>query len=601
MVYLLLLFVTGAILVRYVYKFTSIVTLPASGDYVELLKNAMVSNDETTNTNIETQFMQFIANLGIQSLNAQTGVGYFYLPKIGSVYVLSEQPLINQLYAEQNKANFSQLRFFNTLALILGPNNLMSSPLSSAAHSRIRTSIYERNEKFIPHTRAVVTDFFQKYAMENKAQSLSAMMDALSRRVLLSNYFDECLVDFFEKHYEPQLSKDLLASIFQLEELSTEKHKSILELRNKLFKFSCDLLLLPEIKNKIFAKNTWLNYLLQVRIEENPALLNKLFSLNISNSPENLQAADWEILLHYAINKQDTDELSALVRDVVCESFFIPLLGFDATATMLITSLRIAIQDPRIKAIVTQEIKQLSASNPSLSLLGTNGSYKLSYMEAIILEGLRLSPPAPIIPEIVTNTFYINTNGQKLKLPKDSLIFIPMEGLHTHSANYPDIPLSKKGQDMLHTMSVDSKTVFPERWKPVDPEGTQYNADYFSQPHSAPKAFSPFKLGARQCPGKRLAMSEAISVFTVLDMYDFQLTNEDTLNFPYSYDKPFQRNGGEGALKIMPVAMPVNATTPSPTLADRQTFFTNISAINNSKNAITQDSEDILPNKQPRI
>lgn len=59
------------------------------------------------------------------------------------------------------------------------------------------------------------------------------------------------------------------------------------------------------------------------------------------------------------------------------------------------------------------------------------GSEKLSYIEAVILEALRISPPAPVIPEIIMQPFNLDINGKNLELPQGSLVFMPMEALHT--------------------------------------------------------------------------------------------------------------------------------------------------------------------------
>lgn len=553
MIYLLLALgsLSTAVLIRKIYNFSAKVTIPPVEDYLSLTKEILKTKDKTHDNSVKTKFMEFVVKVGNRSLSHNKGIGYFWLPHIGSVYVLSKPSVVRQFYETKNKSNFSQLRFFNRLSIILGPDNLMSSPLGSSIHSSVRKSIFNRNEKFIPHIADLVKDFFLEYSKQNRNMPIGEVMNALSRRVLLTTYFDKSVVDAFERNYDPKLTAALLSSIFELETITDQQKQELEQLRNKLFEFGCKLILLPEVKNQLFGENNWLNYLLNVRIERNTSLQAELSSLGILNSPQNLQGNDWEILLNHAIHNQVEPSLASVIRDVINESLFIPLLGFDATATMLLTSLRIAIQDSRINSIVKSELKQLQLNNYPLKIHHV-GSSKLSYIEAVILEALRISPPAPVIPEIVTHTFSLDLDGEELELPQGALVFMPMEGLHTHEVNTPDIPLSIKGQTIFNKTHIDSKMILPERWKPMSPQGIPYNADLFDDEIPTQEAFFSFKTGARQCPGQRLALTEALGIFSLFNSYEFKLNNEEELNFPFSYDSPFQRNGGNGSLRVSP-------------------------------------------------
>ena len=217
MIYLLL--IMGVLVLHQVYNYVirARVTRPPVGDYLYLTKSLMQSRDNTQDNNVKTQFMEFVVALGNLASDNHTGVGYFWLPQLGSVYVLTNPTVVKQFYEKKNSSNFSQLPFFNRLSLILGPDNLMSSPLYSSIHTSIRKSILNRNEKFIPYLADLVKDFFVDYAKQKKVMPLGEVMNALSRRVLLTTYFDKCVVEAFERNYDPKLTEALLLSIFELE------------------------------------------------------------------------------------------------------------------------------------------------------------------------------------------------------------------------------------------------------------------------------------------------------------------------------------------------------------------------------------------------
>ncbi|WP_052679406.1 cytochrome P450 [Legionella micdadei] len=547
---------------------------------------------------LQTRFMSFVADLGARSLQeGGSGVGYFRLPNLTPVYVLSNRAVIKKFYEgnayldnEQKKQiRFGQKKFFTRLAIILGQDNLMSADLGSATHSEVRAAILSRNEMFRPKIADLVLRYFKEYEKSEQGRPLSDVMDALSRQVLIATYFDPLVINQFETLYKPELTKELISFLFSLDPISTNEQQSLVKLREKIFELGCNLIFsTSEIKQQLLEEKSWLNYLLKIRVLGNEALQDELARLDIFVSPKReLSSSQCERLVRYAISNNDRTPLAAAVKDAVNESLFIPLLGFDATATALITSLRIIIQDRRIYTLVMKEIREKLANQEDFVLhspwdLGKEGA--LSYMEAVILEALRLSPPAPMIPETINETLSLGIDGKTLVLPKGALVFIPLESLHVHPSYFPDIPLSPRGQEILGKQSMSASDIFPERWLPKHKDEI-YNADFFQEGYlnETDSSVNPrqlekegglltFKTGPRRCPGLRIALAEILALFKMLSVFKFELDNEENLALGFHYATPLQRNGGKGTITITPLEETKQTATVRNSAAQESSF-----------------------------
>lgn len=580
MITLLLLTIGAAVIVRiyqiYQQAIAAKITYPSATSYLSLLKDiaTLKTTSSTAKAQLQTRFMTFIAELGSRSLDQPgLGIGYLRLPDLTPVYVLSNKAAIQQLYARTNEKKFGQKQFFHRLAIILGADNLMSSSLGSETHSMIRRAILSRNEANRPQVAKIVADFFQEYELEQgiQGQPLSRVMDKLSRRVLLATYFGEDLINPFEKLYNTKLTRELIDCLFSLEPIKEKEKSNLLLLRNKVFALGCQLIFSStESTKQLVAEQSWLNYLLVTRVLMNPEMSGQLAQVGIKSTTK-LTAEQCKFLIDYSKEHLDNTQLSTMVRDVINESLFIPLLGFDATATALITALRIALQDQRIYALINEELQQKVSADEHFELHSPWDKGPLSYMEAVLLEALRLSPPAPIVPEIINEEVTLNINGTTLTLPAGTLIFIPMQGVHTHALHFPDLALSKAGQETFAKSTISAKDIFPERWGPKTSTGAIYNAHFFAE---TPISYEPgtmekegglltFKTGARRCPGLRIAMTEVLALFRMLATYKFELTAEEDLELRFNYETPLQRNGGQGLLKISLRNKLTTTTAPS--------------------------------------
>lgn len=546
---------------------TGKLTYPPLSHYLTFLKDiTLLRANPAKKAQLQSYFMTFITELGAHSLDEGSGIACFSLPDLTKVFVLSNQQAIKQLYEKANEKKFGQKPLFQRLAFILGPDNLMSSVLGSETHSKIRASILSRNEANRRHVAEIVADFFKEYELEQmvQRQSLSEIMDRLSRRVLIATYFGKEVVQPFEQLYSSTITKELIDCLFSLDPIKNSEEKRLLTLRGKVLDLGYNLIFsLEEISTQLMAEQSWLNYLLKVRVLSNPDAASELQKMGI-NSTTKLTAEQCESLIKYSQLHLDNTLLSTLIRDVINESLFIPLLGFDATATALIASLKIALQDKRIYTLIKQEVKQKILAGEAFELHSPWDVVKkddaLSYAEAVLLEALRLSPPAPIVPEIINEAITLNINDFSFTLPAGALVFIPMQNLHTHEKHFPDIVLSEEGQKIIGKKLITANDIFPERWGPKQKNKELYNANFFSEDPDSYKPgvlqkegrFLTFKTGARRCPGLRIAMTELLSLFRILATYKIELTGEEDLQLSFHYETPLQRNGGMGLVKITP-------------------------------------------------
>ncbi|KTC92275.1 cytochrome P450 [Legionella cincinnatiensis] len=580
-------------------------TYPSVSHYLTFLKDiTLLKTNPAKKAQLQSYFMTFVADLGARSLDEGSGIACFSLPDLTKVFVLSNQQAIKQLYEKSNEKKFSQKPFFQRLALILGPDNLMSSVLGSETHSKIRASILSRNESNRRHVAKIVADFFKEYELEQiiQRQSLSELMDKLSRRVLIATYFGENVVQPFEKLYSSTITKELIDCLFSLDPIKNSEEEELLALRGKVLGLGYKLIFSQEaISKQLMVEQSWLNYLLKVRVLSNPDAAPELQKMEI-NSTTKLTAEQCESLIKYSQLHLDNTPLSTLIRDVINESLFIPLLGFDATATALITSLKIALQDKRIHTIIKQEIQQKMLAGEAFELHSPWDVVKkedaLSYTEAVLLEALRLSPPAPMVPEIINEAITLSIDDFSFTLPAGALVFIPMQSLHTHEKHFPDIVLSEEGQKAVGKKLITANDIFPERWGPKQRNKEIYNANFFSE---SPDSYKPgalqkegrfltFKTGARRCPGLRIALTELLSLFRILATYKIELIGEENLQLSFNYETPLQRNGGMGLVKITPKK---TLTTPANIPSKEEQSTLSRSGVHFFSQAQTSDMQDL--------
>ena len=193
-----------------------------------------------------------------------------------------------------------------------------------------------------------------------------------------------------------------------------------------------------------------------------------------------------------------------------CVLFFIA--GYDTTATTISTSCYYLANNPEKQNILYQEIvseiqklKEESNETDICKLVTFESLSRFEYLNAVIKESLRLTPPASIIERRAENDIKLETNDGKIKLnvKKNDIIYIPIYTLHRDPVQFPD----------------------PEQFKPER---------FIGEPTFHNYAYLPFGSGPRSCVAKSLGLLEAkLALLHLIYRYQMDICNETAVPLEY--------------------------------------------------------------------
>ncbi|XP_075589004.1 cytochrome P450 3A24-like [Dermatophagoides farinae] len=170
-----------------------------------------------------------------------------------------------------------------------------------------------------------------------------------------------------------------------------------------------------------------------------------------------------------------------------CVLFF--LAGYDTTATTITMALYNLSLNPDKQELAYQEIERITreqqandCEDPLESLALESYGSKFEYINGIVNETLRMTPPGTVIERRCENDFVLKTEDDRIKLQvkKDEIIQIPVWALHYNEEFFPE----------------------PEKFRPE--RFCKETAENFPN-----YAYLPFGSGPRACVAKSLALLEA--------------------------------------------------------------------------------------------
>lgn len=171
------------------------------------------------------------------------------------------------------------------------------------------------------------------------------------------------------------------------------------------------------------------------------------------------------------------EEGSALSDDeLIGQLFLLFLAGHDTTKSGIAWTLFLLSQHPSILRDVRDELQgALRGGAPGLAQIGN-----LPLLERVIKESMRLFPPAPFTPRLMTQPAALGG----VELPAGTEVIISPYCLHRIPDLYPE-----------------PQRFSPARWESLDP---------------SPFEYAPFSAGARMCIGAGFAMMEMKTVLAMM-------------------------------------------------------------------------------------
>lgn len=168
------------------------------------------------------------------------------------------------------------------------------------------------------------------------------------------------------------------------------------------------------------------------------------------------------------------------------------LAGHDTTASALVWIFFLLAQNPEHYARLYTELQTLpTAVAPTFAQIES-----LSFLEAVIQEGLRLLPPSVMLPRVLAAETAVGT----WRLPAGTEIMISPYWTHRQPQLYPS-----------------PNQFLPERWYSIQP---------------SPYEYLPFSGGSRRCIGGRLALLEMKMVLAmILSRYQLTFTQKERIDW----------------------------------------------------------------------
>jgi cytochrome P450 len=251
-----------------------------------------------------------------------------------------------------------------------------------------------------------------------------------------------------------------------------------------LLEFVNRLTLFPVI-NRLSVPGFILPFLIPNRLKQSLDLHNKMTDEMIEHRIKLSASYDREDFFAHTIRQETFDRVH--LRE---QAKILLLAGSETTATFLTGVTYLLLKNPETLTKLQSEIRKSFSSNREITGNSTSG---LTYLNAVIEEGLRLFPPAPFgLPRVCPGA---SING--LFIPKGTVVSVDTYTVSHDQRNFPQ-----------------PNKFIPDRW--ID-SGRKVNRD----------ASRPFSLGPRACLGMNLAYLEArMTLASLIHAYDWELVDE---------------------------------------------------------------------------
>ncbi|XP_051157445.1 uncharacterized protein LOC127279250 [Leptopilina boulardi] len=213
-------------------------------------------------------------------------------------------------------------------------------------------------------------------------------------------------------------------------------------------------------------------------------------------------------LLMEARDKNNGVELTT--DDIISQCFIFFLAGFDTTSTAMCFIAHELAMNPEIQEKLREEIDTFTENIEEKITYETLS--KMKYLDMVISEALRKYPPAPSTDRLCIKKYTLpkpTENSEEYIAEPNSVILIPIQGLHHDPKYYPD----------------------PDKF---DPERfSDKNKDKIH-----PYTYLPFGIGPRKCIADRFALMETKILFVYI-LQNFILDKCAKTKHPIEFENGF--------------------------------------------------------------
>lgn len=225
------------------------------------------------------------------------------------------------------------------------------------------------------------------------------------------------------------------------------------------------------------------------------------------------------------IKAGDANNSDAILTDILMVLLF---GGYDTTSITLSYALHLLATHPHVEEMVTEEIRAVMGG-PRRQGVGTDGDGPgtdgdgpvptplkdhacLPLTRAVVLETLRLYPPAPVTTRTLEKPLEMHGNI----IPAGTMMYVAIWSIQRHPENYPAPDEFRpdrwarrdgEGPGWVERHETPGGAAGPE-------EGLDCGTTYV--PPARRDAFCAFSGGARNCVGRVLAMQEATTILACL-------------------------------------------------------------------------------------
>ena len=207
--------------------------------------------------------------------------------------------------------------------------------------------------------------------------------------------------------------------------------------------------------------------------------------------------------------KHETDESQSLKQltedEIVANIILVLVAGYDTTASTITYAMYSLALNPHIQDKLRTEVNEAMDANDGQ--LSYEVLTAMTYLDAVVSETLRVYPVLVRVERIATQDYTLETRDKKIKIPKGTVIYVPVHAIQHDPEFYPN-----------------PEEYQPERFLPE------------ARGSITPYTYLPFVAGPRNCVGMRFALMEIKLVMAYL-IHRFRFKKIEKTTVPLDFSR----------------------------------------------------------------